>query len=100
MASGNEQIDNYKKIRDEYQTMRDTLKSRIEEHNVEIRGRKQSISKLEEEICKARPTIEGAKRLCKPCDIISMKFTGMVPGQGEREFWYECVLCGHKDYHT
>ena len=67
-----------------------------------IEHNKAQIDGLEREISDSRPVIEGCEdrnMLCKSCDIYSMKYLGATPNP-DKEHWYKCVICGHKDYHT
>jgi len=88
-----EQIEKYKKIRDDFREKKTNLLRQIEEHESAIMTIKNEFKV---------PVLEGCDRImtCEKCDIHSMKDDGYSPGQGEHFWWYKCVICGHTDYHT
>lgn len=86
------------KIRYEYQQEIKSIQKQISEYRGTITELKNKIGGLEKQIENARPKLDGASMLCDKCDIVSMKYTRMVPGQGEREQWYECITCGYERY--
>ena len=98
-----EQRERYRVLRAEFHAKRDALREQIAVHESEIRGHRIDISQLEREINEVRPKVrapEAIGGICKPCDIYSMVYTHTVPGQGSRERWYECVICGYKNYYN
>ena len=83
----------YKLLRTHYHAARDLLRIEIKEHEQKIRG-------LEKQIKEIRPRTEHRDMICESCDMISMKYIGMVPGQGGSIRCYECEVCGREYSHT
>jgi len=75
--------------RDKFLEYKNLALKQISEH-------KASISKLEEEIEKARPTTENGSLICDHCDCKSMKYLGRTPqgGLSGGDDVYKCEICG------
>jgi hypothetical protein len=95
-----EEIQKYIALRNAYHQMRGELEAQIQSHSSHIAEHTVAIRGLRNQINQARPTIPGANKLCEKCDVISMVFGGVEPGQSERIRWYNCVICGHEAYET
>lgn len=88
------------RLRDQYLKRRDEVMAKIAENRATIKAIQIEITGLEKVLEDERPKLEGARLVCKNCDILSMKYDHTVPGQGEREMWYKCSLCGYSNYTT
>ena len=86
--------------RDAYHQKRDKVREQISEHQNAIYQHKQEIGKLEQQVRQERPRVGDAKVECPNCDVISMVYDHMVPGQCARQIWYKCLICAHTDYQT
>lgn len=95
-----EKLAEYTAVRDAYHKKRDEMKTQIKGHLAQVSAHNLAIQKLEKEMEKARPKVGDATELCEPCDIYSMVYKGMEPGQGGRKHWYQCVICRHTDFTT
>lgn len=95
-----EKLEEYTAIKNAYHKKRDEIKVQIKEHQTQISTHKVAIGRLEEQVEKTRPKVGDATKICEPCDIYSMVFEGIEPGQGGRKHWYECIICRHSDYTT
>ncbi len=87
----------FQELRDTYYQKRNEIRARITRFEGIVHENKNEISRLEKELQDTRPKTPNGQRLCQPCDIISMKYTGMRISN-DREHWYECEICGHEDY--
>ena len=96
------QREEYERIRDEFHEKRNKLLIIVDEHESDIKTHQKKINELNSEIKQARPKIEGLDNMmaCKNCDIYSMEYQGIVPGQGGRTHVYECVICGYEGRHS
>jgi hypothetical protein len=92
----------YIKIKEKFDQKKEGLSKKINEQKNIILKAKEEKSELEENLKKARPILEDCDSfmICKNCDIYSMKHEYTLPGQGERTFFYECVICKYRDSHT
>ena len=88
--------------RDEFQEKKESILKLINENEDTINKKKQENSNLEKTLKDSRPIIEGCDdfMICKNCDIYSMKHEYTIPGQGDRVYVYNCVICGSEGTHT
>jgi len=91
------QKEKYVELRDDFHKKRDRLRVQIKEHQSEVDLHQQKIRDLEIKIRDSRPVINGcARRVCKNCDIYSMKYLGRAHDE-DKTMLYECVICGYED---
>jgi|SRR3989338_535428 len=95
-----EKLKEYTILRDTYHKKRDEIKVGIKQHQTQISTHRTAIGELEKQIEESRPRVNEATKICEKCDIYSMVFEGIEPGQGGRERWYECIICKNVDYET
>ena len=100
MTTATNQNEKFLELRETYYQLRHALKTQIKEHETKIARSRLEVSKLEEEIKKSRPILPGAEKICEKCDIISMEYDGIIPGQGSRIRVYACMICGYVDGDT
>ncbi len=89
----------YVKLKEEFDKNRNQIDLQIKIKKNILNNLPKEISQLEKELDGIRPRIEGAEKnmTCKNCDIYSMMHTGTIPGQGERTFVYNCVICNYEE---
>lgn len=92
----------YRLIRDNFNREKKEISGKIDKYKLSIQKTQKEISKLENSLKNLTPILEGCDKqmLCNPCGIYSMKHVYTQPGQGERIFHYECVICGHHGWNT
>lgn len=90
--------EDYEAVREAYRAQKEGIKAQIAERQKKVLGEQIEISKLEKKLEDARPRTAKGERVCEKCDITSMAPDGVVPGQGAREYWYKCEVCGHTDF--
>ena len=90
----------FKAIRDAYHQKCAQFRAQISTHQKIIEENEYKIGKLEAQLRSEKPRLDDASRECPACDIISMVYDHMVPGQGMREHLYKCRICGYEAYNT
>ena len=92
----------YLKLKEDFLERKESIIKIIEANQSLIDKKKKENSNLEKNLENFRPRIENCDNhmICKNCDIYSMKHEGTIPGQGERTYVYNCVICGYEGTHT